>query len=192
MEKKSKFLSVKQVAEYLEVSKQAVDKWINAGEFKVFRLPSGRIKILRSDFLDYIKTHELYLDKEFFNIGSNKIVVIDDNESIHSLFQKFFEEVNSDLEVKYAADGMSGLLLLGASKPDIVILDIEMPGMNGIDLCKKILADDSLAGIDIVVISGYLSKYEKELKKIGLETFIEKPFTFKDLNEKLLPLLNKF
>ena len=192
MEKKSKFLSVKQVAEYLEVSKQAVDKWINAGEFKVFRLPSGRIKILRSDFLDYIKTHELYLDKEFFNIGSNKIVVIDDNESIHSLFQKFFEEVNSDLEVKYAADGMSGLLLLGASKPDIVILDIEMPGMNGIDLCKKILADDSLAGIYIVVISGYLSKYEKELKKIGLETFIEKPFTFKDLNEKLLPLLNKF
>ena len=191
MGKKSKFLSVKQVAEYLEVSKQAVDKWINAGEFKVFRLPSGRIKILRSDFLDYIKTNELYLDKEFFNIGSNKIVVIDDNESIHSLFQKFFEEVNSDLEVKYAADGMSGLLLLGASKPDIVILDIEMPGMNGIDLCKKILADDSLAGIYIVVISGYLSKYEKELKKIGLETFIEKPFTFKDLNETLLPLLNE-
>jgi excisionase family DNA binding protein len=191
MDNKSKFLSVKQVAEYLEVSKQAVDKWINAGELKVYRLPSGRIKILRSDFLNYIKTHNLYLDKEFFNIESRKIVVIDDDETIHSLFQKFFEEINSELEVKYAVDGISGLLIMGASKPDIVILDIEMPGMNGVELCKKILADDSLTGIDIVVISGYLSKYEVKLKKLGIETFIEKPFTIRDLNKKLLPILNK-
>lgn len=191
MEKKTKFLSVKQVAEYLEVSKQAVDKWIIAGELKVYRLPSGRIKILRSDFLEYIKTHNLYLDKEFFNVDPGKIVVIDDDESIHNLFQKFFKEINSELEVKYAVDGISGLLILGASKPDIVILDIEMPGMNGIELCKKILADNSLTGINIVVISGYLSKYEDELKKMGLETFIEKPFIIKDLNDKLLPLLNQ-
>lgn len=191
MEKKSKFLSVKQVAEYLEVSKQAVDKWINAGEIKVYRLPSGRIKILRSDFLSYIKTHDLYLDKEFFNIKSRNIVVIDDDESIHNLFQKFFGELNSELDVKYAVDGMSGLLIIGASNPDIVILDIEMPGMKGIEVCKKILADDSLIGINIVVISGYLSKYKEKLKKMDIETFIEKPFTFRDLNKKLLPILNE-
>ena len=191
MEKKSKFLSVKQVADYLEVSKQAVDKWIHAGDLKVYRLPSGRIKILRSDFLDYIKTHNLYLDKDFFDLESRKIVVIDDDESIHSIFQKFFEEIDSDLEVQYANDGMSGLLLLGSLKPDIVILDIEMPGMNGIELCKKILADKTLAGIKIVVISGYLINYEAELKKFGLDTFIEKPFTLPDLNLKLMPLINQ-
>ena len=191
MENKSRFLSVKQVADYLEVSKQAVDKWIHAGELKVYRLPSGRIKILRSDFLDYLKTHDLYLDKDFFNLESGKIVIVDDDESIHSIFQKFFEEVKPDLDVKYADDGISGLLLLGAEKPDIVILDIEMPGMNGIELCKKILADESLTGIKIVVISGYLINYEEELKKLGLETFIEKPFNLRDLNSKLLPLINE-
>ena len=190
MNKISKFLSVKQVADYLEVSKQAVDKWIHAGELKVYRLPSGRIKILRSDFLEYIKTNDLYLDKEFFNLDSRKIVIVDDDVSIHSIFQKFFEEVNLDLDVKYADDGISGLLLLGAEKPDIVILDIEMPGMNGIELCKKILADTSLSGIKIVVISGYLINYEVELKKFGLKTFIEKPFTIQDLNLKLMPLIN--
>jgi len=99
--------------------------------------------------------------------------------------------VKPDLDVKYADDGISGLLLLGAEKPDIVILDIEMPGMNGLELCKKILADTSLSGIKIVVISGYLINYEIELKKFGIKTFIEKPFTIKDLNSKLMPLITE-
>jgi excisionase family DNA binding protein len=191
MEKKSKFLSVKQVAEYLEVSKQAVDKWINAGELKVYRLPSGRIKILRSDFLNYVKTNNLYLDKDFFNIPSKKIVVIDDDTSVHEVFKVFFNELDPKPDVEYAKDGISGLLRIGASKADMVVLDIEMPGMNGIELCEKILADDSLAGIGIVVISGYLSKYEEDLQKLGIETTIEKPFDYRDLHEKLLPVLNE-
>ena len=66
-----------------------------------------------------------------------------------------------------------------------------MPGMNGIELCKKILADKTLTGIRIVVISGYLINYEVELKKFGLSTFIEKPFTIKDLDSKLMPLINE-
>ncbi len=51
MKNKKKYLTVNQGAEYLEVSKQAVNKWINDRELRVYRLPSGRIKILRTDFL---------------------------------------------------------------------------------------------------------------------------------------------
>ena len=58
-------------------------------------------------------------------------------------------------------------------------------------MCEKILTDDSLAGIGIVVISGYLSKYEEDLQKLGIETTIEKPFDYRDLHEKLLPVLNE-
>ena len=70
--KTKKYITVNQVAEYLEVSKQAVNKWINNGELKVYRLPSGRIKILRSDFLSYLEENDLYVDHDFFKNSEKK------------------------------------------------------------------------------------------------------------------------
>lgn len=190
MKTRSKYLSVIQVAEYLEVSKQAVNKWINEGIIKVDRLPSGRIKILRTDFLQYLKTHNLHIDKMFFGIESKKVVVIDDDEKIRDFIKKFFQKINFNGNVEYATDGISGLIKIGSIEADIVILDIEMPGMNGIEVCRKILANQSLSHMKLVVISGYLSKYEGILKELNIELMLEKPFKFSDLEKKLLPLLN--
>ena len=92
--KAKKYITVNQVAEYLEVSKQAVNKWINNGELKVYRLPSGRIKILRSDFLSYLEENDLYVDKDFFKNSEKKIVIIDDDEQIFNLFKRFFHKIN--------------------------------------------------------------------------------------------------
>lgn len=189
--KTKKYITVNQIAEYLEVSKQAVNKWINNGELKVYRLPSGRIKILLSDFLLYLQENDLYVDSEYFNNGVKKIIVIDDNEQIFDLFKTFFHNINSEFKVEYASDGISGLLAIGSIKADIVILDIEIPGMNGIEVCKKLLSDLSFAGIKVVLVSGHLKKYMDEIKKLDVATAIEKPFRIKDLEEKLLPLINK-
>ena len=88
MEKKSKYVTVNQVADYLEVSKQAVNKWINEGLLNVYRLPSGRIKLLRSDFLQYLKDNNLYIDKKYFGIESKKVVIIDDDEQILNFIKR--------------------------------------------------------------------------------------------------------
>ena len=189
--KTKKYITVNQIAEYLEVSKQAVNKWINNGELKAYRLPSGRLKILRSDFLIYLQENDLYVDTEYFKNGAGKIVVIDDNEQIFDLFKSFFHNINSDLTIEYASDGISGLLTLGSIKADIVILDIEIPGMNGIEVCRKLLNDKSFAGIKIILISGHMKKYKDEIKDLEIAAAIEKPFRLKDLENELLPLINR-
>ena len=179
------------MAEYLEVSKQAINKWINNGELKVYRLPSGRIKILRSDFLSYLEENDLYIDNDFFENGNKKIVIIDDDKQIIDLFKTFFHDINSKLKIKFASDGISGLLAIGSTKADIVILDFEIPGMNGIEVCKKILNDKSLSGVKIIIISGYTYKYQDELDKLAIASIIDKPFSLNDLEKKLMPLLNE-
>ncbi|MCK5033766.1 MAG: response regulator [Calditrichia bacterium] len=189
--KKKKYITVNQVAEYLEVSKQAVNKWINNNELKVYRLPSGRIKILRSDFLYYLEENDLYVDKDFFKNGDKKIVIIDDNEQIFDLFKTFFHNINSRLKIEYDSNGISGLLTIGSLKPDIVILDIEIPGINGIEVCRKILNDKSLSHIKIVIVSGYIHKYQDEIEKLAIATIINKPFRLIELENKLMPLLNQ-
>ena len=105
MEKRSKYLSVTQVAEYLEVSKQAVNKWINEGILNVDRLPSGRIKILRADFLQYLKDHDLHIDKMYFGIESNKVVIIDDDEKILDLLKKYYPKI----KILYASGYLSNV-----------------------------------------------------------------------------------
>ena len=191
MEKKSKYISVKQVSDYLEVSRQVVNKWIIEGILSVDRLPSGRVKILRSDFLKYLKYHNLHIENKYFGIESPKIVVIDDDEKIRNYIKKFFQRINFNGDVEYAIDGISGLIQIGSVKPDLVLLDIDMPGMNGIEVCKKVLMDNTLPGTKLVIISGYISKYEEELDELNIDERIEKPFKFSDLEKKLLPILNE-
>ena len=147
--------------------------------------------MLRSDFLQYLKDNNLYIDKKYFGIESKKVVIIDDDEQILNFIKRFFQKSNFDGNVEYATDGISGLIKVGSFKPDIVILDIEMPGMNGIEVCEKVLMDTTLAGIKVVIMSGFLSKYEEDLKDLNIETTIEKPFKFSNLEKKLLPLLNE-
>lgn len=191
MEKKSKYVTVKQVAEYLEVSRQAVNKWINEGILKADRLPSGRVKILRSDFLHYLKSHNIHIENEYFGNATLKIVVIDDDEKILDFIKKFFNRINFDGEIEYAVEGISGLILIGSVKPNLVILDIDMPGMNGIEVCKKVLSDERLVGTKIVIISGYISKYSEELSELNIQEKIEKPFKFSDLENRLVPILDE-
>ena len=187
--KTKKYITVNQIAEYLEVSKQAVNKWINNGDLKVYRLPSGRIKILKSDFLSYLENNGLYIDHEFFKNGEKTIVIIDDDEQIFELFNTYFHNINPNLRIEYASEGIAGLLAIGSNKANIVILDIEIPGMNGIEVCRKLAKDKSLTGIKIVLVSGHMEKYLNDQLDVAL--MLEKPFKLDDLEQRLIPLLSK-
>ena len=187
MNKKSKYLTVNQIAAYLEVSKQAVNNWIKVGDMKVYRLPSGRIKILKSDFLSYLETNNLYVDSTFFGNNLKNIVVIDDDVKILDLYRQFFDQKMLKVNVEYATDGISGLIKVGTLKADMVILDIELAGMNGIQVCNKILEDKSLGEVKIVIVSGFIKNFNHILERMTIETQIEKPFTISLLEEKLLP-----
>ena len=185
MKKESKYIPVKVVAEYLDVSRQTVNKWIRDGKLKSCVLPSGQKKILRMDFLSYLKENNLPVDPDLVSQDQRKMVVIDDDDKIINLFQRYFQKISSGWQIEYARDGMTGLLKIGVFRPDVVILDIEMPGMDGIEVCKKMQQDENLAHIKVVIISGFTTIYEDDLEQLGIATILEKPFTFSELNERL-------
>ena len=117
------------------------------------------------------------------------MIVIDDDNKIINLFQRYFQEISSDWQIEYARDGMTGLLKIGVFRPDVVILDIEMPGMDGIEVCKKVQEDENLSHIKVVIISGFTTIYEDQLNDLGIASILEKPFTFSELNDKLKSIL---
>jgi DNA-binding response OmpR family regulator len=116
------------------------------------------------------------------------VLVVDDDPVILRLL-----EVNFEMEgfvVRTAADGQEGLEVARATAPDVVISDVMMPRMNGLELVATLKADPATAGIPVILLS---AKAQVSDVKAGLDAgaddYVTKPFEPHDLVERLLKLL---
>jgi twitching motility two-component system response regulator PilH len=81
----------------------------------------------------------------------SKVLVVDDNRTYLEAFSSLLSE--SGLEVSTAMDGVEAMDIIRQQKPDVVVLDIVMPGMNGYEVCREVKKDESTKHIRIVVCS---------------------------------------
>lgn len=110
--------------------------------------------------------------------ASRRILVVDDDDQIRDVLTRFFSDAGH--EVRTAADGRSGLSRLREWQPDVAFLDLEMPGMSGLDFLRHLRAEH--ADVTIVAFSGHSAADHlgADAKRLGAIEFFAKPF---DLNE---------
>ena len=110
-----------------------------------------------------------------------KIAVIDDEKKISSLLQAFLQP--KGYEVLLAYDGLLGYQLVEEHVPDLVIVDVLLPHMNGFEVCRKIKENPKLTHIPVILMTAIYKKarYKLEGKRAGAEDYIDKPFEFSDL-----------
>ena len=113
-----------------------------------------------------------------------KILVVDDEESIRFLYQEELEE--DGFEVEVAANGEEALQKLPRFKPDLVTLDIKMPGMNGIETLKKIRETERK--IPIIMCSAY-GEYKQDLTTWASDAYIVKCADLTELKSTIRKLL---
>ncbi|MDD2766187.1 MAG: response regulator [Candidatus Moranbacteria bacterium] len=92
-----------------------------------------------------------------------KVCIIDDNEDIRSIYQTKFSA--EGFEVFMAVNGEEGLKVINQAKPDIILLDIEMPIMNGIEVLKKLREDTALSRIPVIMLTNQDS--EDSFRTVG-------------------------
>lgn len=108
------------------------------------------------------------------DISRCTVLLVDDaEENLDILVEILGEEV--DLTV--AMDGESALEIIGEERPDLILLDIEMPGMNGFDLCRRLRRDPETAAIAVIFLSGRTGEQDRATaRELGAVDFIAKPF----------------
>lgn len=113
------------------------------------------------------------------DIKSCKILIVDDEMLIRELIKAQLSSAGfSTIDV--AEDGLVGVKKISGTKPDLVILDIQMPGMNGIDVLKKIRANPDFDDMPIIVETGHDDKaFRNEVLRAGATDIISKPIDFK-------------
>ncbi len=119
------------------------------------------------------------------------ILLVDDDKDDQYFFYKALEEVDSSVDLHAADNGSEALEKLCFLRPDLILLDLVMPVMNGVTFLKAIKQKKELAHIPIVVYTTDLSIFrEKELMALGAEKVIYKPQDFESTLKIIEGLLN--
>ena len=181
----NKIFTTGEIAEYCHVTQRTVIQWIQEGKIRVFKTPGKHSRIREEDFVEFLKKYNMPIAPDLSSDARKKrILIVDDDVAMAHAIRRALSS-GDKFEIDVAFDGFSAGQKFAANKPDMVILDLRMPKVNGFQLCKAIRSGGVNAHIKILMISGIIDEYdeqnEKKMAEVGVNAYMSKPFTNKDL-----------
>jgi two-component system, OmpR family, response regulator VicR len=179
-------LTTGEIAQYCHVSHRAVLKWVAGGKLPAYRTPGNHSRVKVEDFIRFLQEYKMPIPAEIQGQSTKKkILIVDDDKGIvHSLKRILMLENKYIIEEAY--DGFEAGRKFSSFKPDFIILDIHMPGLDGHQVCATIRRDMNNAKVKILVISATHDENEiKKIKDLGADDYLEKPFSNEALKEKI-------
>lgn len=117
-----------------------------------------------------------------------KILVADDDLEILALVARHLSALPA--HIVEASDGEEALRLARREKPNLVVLDVMMPGMSGWEVCRAIREDESLSKTGVIMLTGIGERLNEMTSPLyGADGFLDKPFELKDLEDKVREVL---
>lgn len=172
----TKFLKTNDAAKYLGVSRSSLTNWVKQGLLGSGITPGGHYRFTTDELDSFAAKRGLDVPGNTpEDTAAAKILVIEDDDS----FREFLRDALSDFagyELREATDGMQGALLVGTWNPDLIILDIRMPNMNGVEFLRLLRKDPGTSEIKIIVVSAHLSaEIRAEIDELDVDIVLEKP-----------------
>lgn len=113
------------------------------------------------------------------------IMVVDDEPDVIYSIKYGMEDIGAKYKVVGAKSGKDCLSKLTKTKPDLILLDIMMPSMNGWEVCSKIKSNDKTKEIPVIFLTAKIDSVSKSMGLKGAEDYIEKPFDIMDLKDRI-------
>lgn len=196
-EKKVRIFSALEVGNICGVVNQTAINWIKNGYLKAFTTPGGQYRVYAEDLVEFLSSRNMRMPAELLAsvegaVEKRKILIVDDDRSLNNMLKGYLEKKFPDFPLYQAFDGFEAGRLMAEQKPSLVILDINLPGINGKELCRKIKTDPSLGSPRILVVTGLSEEHlEETMKREGADAFLRKPFDFDELTGQIFDLLKK-
>lgn len=176
MAKKAVFTTF-ETAKLCHVSPLSIINWVNAGRLPAFRTPGGHRRIRREDLIRFMRDGGIPLPDELREgSGKAKVLVVDDEASIREMLAEHLTTRPNPYEVMTAADGFEAGRLVATFKPDVVLLDLRMPGLDGFQICRTIKADPDTSNTVVIAMTGFYSpETEARILECGAIRCLAKP-----------------
>jgi excisionase family DNA binding protein len=183
-------LTVSQASKYCKVSSKTMINWIEAGHLKAYKTVGGHRRIKKDDLDQFLKEKGMPLPEEPKKEEKKRILVVDDDKIIVETIVQALEEDEFGYEMISASDGFEAGLQISHFKPDLLILDIMMPDINGYEVCQKVKTNPETKDTKIIVLSAYLNDEAfQQMKEFGAEACFSKPLPLEQLKFEVAKLL---
>jgi excisionase family DNA binding protein len=155
-------LSVGQVADICRVSKKTVLNWIYDGGLKAFTTYGGHYRIWPANVKKFLTATGMDIPFDYVDDRNTHVLIIDDDLDFSNILKSAIQAELPNVEISSTDDGYEGLMLIGEVKPQLVILDIKMPKLDGFQVLELLRTRKAEQDIKVLVITGYLDPETKE------------------------------
>ncbi len=172
-----------EAAKICKVSQQTIIRCFDNGSLKGFRVPGSRFRrIPREQLYSFMKENGIPTDA--LESGKRKVLIVDDDEELVELMVDVFSR-DGRFDIKSANNGFGAGMLVKEFRPDLVVLDVMLPDINGKEVCQRVRSDPSMKTVKIICISGMVEQDKiEDLMAAGANEFMNKPFSVDKLLER--------
>lgn len=178
-----------EAAKICKVSQQTIIRCFDNGTLKGFRVPGSRFRRIPRDQL-YAFMRDNGIPTDALESSKRKVLIVDDDEELVELLSDVFSK-DGRFEIRTANNGFAAGMLVKEFRPDLVVLDVMLPDINGKEVCQRVRSDDTLEAVKIICISGMVEQDKvEELREAGADDFMHKPFNVDRLLDRACDLLD--
>ena len=182
------FYSIPKAAKICFVARQTMWRWVKSGELKGFPTPGGKYKIRKEDLESFIQKKMKYLPVADF-LQRKKILIVNDEPQVLKMLNKMLS--SNGYLVEEALDGFDVGAKTMQFKPDLMILDLYMSGMDGFEVCGRIKENPKTSHIKIIAYTGFDTKDNRDqIMKAGADGYMVKPWKKSVLLQSIEDLFN--
>jgi excisionase family DNA binding protein len=178
-----------EAAKICKVSQQTIIRCFDSGQLKGFRVPGSRFRrIPREQLYAFMRDNGIPTDA--LESGKRKVLIVDDDQELADLINDALEK-DGRFEVRTVNNGFDAGMMVKEYHPDLIVLDVMLPDINGKEVCQRVRSDKSMDDVRIICISGMIEDDKVEdLKAAGANDFMQKPFEVETLIERMCNLLD--
>jgi len=188
MRTRRRYLTTGDVAREFGVTPASVKKWIGQEKLRALRTPGRHYRISVEEFERFRAAYRFPAESE----RAPRILVVDDSPIVVDFVMDLLRDLLPGSELEGASNGYEGLLKVGTLHPDLLILDLRMPGLDGFEVCRRIKANPATRATRILMITAFAEdETEAEARRAGADGFLRKPPQLDDLKAQVARLLGE-
>lgn len=189
----NKVFGVGQIAKYCHVDRTTILRWIKEGKMLAYSLPSGYYRVKAEDLLAFLRKYKMPIPSDLMGEEAVRVLVVDDEQMMRDVMTESLQSCEEALfEVETASGGVEACIKIGRFRPEVIVLDVMMPGMDGVDVCREIKSSPQTANTKIIVVTGYMD-HEKvsRIRDVGVDAILAKPLDPETLIDEILSAIGK-
>ena len=168
------FLTPRQVAVLLKIAPVTVRHWALDGKLKFVTTPGGHRRFSYDDIKQFARMRGIRLATD--DAERMRVLIVDDNHAFAEYLKEILVNAEVDVTVDLAHDGFEVGQKVFLFKPDVILLDLMMPGLDGFETCRRIKSNMATQHIRIIAMTGFPSEENiKRIMELGAELCLAKP-----------------